>query len=782
MKRIISYFSLIAAILFASCSDLSIEMPEDGVRVDITLRSHNSPESKAAGDAENVESLINTIDCYFFTGNTSSATAVLHIRKENVTVENNKIQDFYLTSAQLNTIFPVVSGTQATTAYLYVLANTETPVVSGDLTVANIKQCAVESDFSSVQTSFVMDSQSSKITLDSKNNRVSGAVELVRSAAKIVLSVNVSAEVSDSDSGASYKPDTQTIRAQLINSVKKGYIDNVLFYPVDENCFIPPVEKSASFSALVDPDNKKVKSYSASFPSWYSYPYKWDEGKEDQANYKETYIRLEVSWINVNDEDDVISTYYKIPVNKLGTEGCPAEQLLRDWQYNVSVEINMLGSISDEVVVYPTYMLLPWIPKPIDASLGECRYLVVDQNKYEINNEPAFTIPFASSHECTITVTRSKKDLTKVVPGDPVTVTLDEVKVTDSSNGYQSDKISYITVQNKLINVVGDDYDYVPYDFVITIEHKDNSSYREIIEVKQYPAMYIEIKPNTDFQEGIDKEEYTIPGGSITSDDEDYYKPSMNDKNGYMFVNGYTGSHSDKSYETGYKTVSNVKVQCFGSANGMSDNAGNKNPNMYLISTTVLPKDSEYIIGDPRVATPDTDLANATFKPSGNNSTKTVWVSAPSTNKSGSRTLENYYPTDVSKTKVIAPKFRVASSYSVVHTDYLTKRECVRRRCASYQEDGYPAGRWRMPTEAEVKYVVNLSAQGLIPMLYSNGTRYWCATGYVVPAAGGKTVVTPTDESNQGGSIRCVYDTWYWGDDPIKNRDTFTWGDEPLNL
>ena len=39
------------------------------------------------------------------------------------------------------------------------------------------------------------------------------------------------------------------------------------------------------------------------------------------------------------------------------------------------------------------------------------------------------------------------------------------------------------------------------------------------------------------------------------------------------------------------------------------------------------------------------------------------------------------------------------------------------KRCAAYQEDGYPAGRWRVPTKAEVKYIIQLSGWGVIPVL-----------------------------------------------------------------
>ena len=35
------------------------------------------------------------------------------------------------------------------------------------------------------------------------------------------------------------------------------------------------------------------------------------------------------------------------------------------------------------------------------------------------------------------------------------------------------------------------------------------------------------------------------------------------------------------------------------------------------------------------------------------------------------------------------------------------------KRCAAYQENGYPAGRWRVPTEAEIWFMANRSNAGV---------------------------------------------------------------------
>ena len=150
-----------------------------------------------------------------------------------------------------------------------------------------------------------------------------------------------------------------------------------------------------------------------------------------------------------------------------------------------------------------------------------------------------------------------------------------------------------------------------------------------------------------------------------------------------------------------------------------------------------------------------------------------------------------YHPTDETERteNMIAPEFMIASSYGV--TSDISK-EAARKRCASYQEDGYPAGRWRLPTQAEVMYIVQLSAWGIIPHLFgyvttnNDGTvtgsdrdaPYWSANGQIMVNAGKGTARVYNSTSNT--AVRCVYDTWFWGrdEDDKCDRTQYTWGDE----
>jgi hypothetical protein len=279
-----------------------------------------------------------------------------------------------------------------------------------------------------------------------------------------------------------------------------------------------------------------------------------------------------------------------------------------------------------------------------------------------------------------------------------------------------------------------DDYDVSPYIITFTIRHKDDPSYDKEVRIEQRPAIVIDTQLNTD---------------------------GTNDNNhGYVFINAVNSTSGDAW-----------------TRNSTLGGGNNANPNMYLISTSVL-SDSDMLIGDPRTKTAykDTDLY------SGWSSSSNRFIDGTTGHR-----LTNYYPaeSDEAFKDIIAPVFRVASSYGKSQS---MSYDNARRRCASYQEDGYPAGRWRLPTMAEVLYITTLSQKGMIPELFtfdsskSLDESYWCASGKIDGVYGVPTYYSGTDGNRW---IRCVYDEWYWSDMKINgntdasrvNISTFTWGD-----
>ena len=117
----------------------------------------------------------------------------------------------------------------------------------------------------------------------------------------------------------------------------------------------------------------------------------------------------------------------------------------------------------------------------------------------------------------------------------------------------------------------------------------------------------------------------------------------------------------------------------------------------------------------------------------------------------------------------IAPKFMVASKWGRQESGN-TSYENTLKRCATYQEAGYPAGRWRLPTEAEVMFIMNMQRYGFIETLFNTTARYWISDGNSIQGNGTNVTVSSTQD---GQSSRCVYDLWYWGETPMTPTDEY---------
>lgn len=123
---------------------------------------------------------------------------------------------------------------------------------------------------------------------------------------------------------------------------------------------------------------------------------------------------------------------------------------------------------------------------------------------------------------------------------------------------------------------------------------------------------------------------------------------------------------------------------------------------------------------------------------------------------------------------VIAPRFMISSTLNGMHNG--VRFDGSVRRAATYQEGGYPAGRWRLPTEAEIAFIVARQRDGSIPELFVfSSTKYWCANrSYVTLGSEGSTAgINTAAAGSNAGFNRFVYDLWYWGDDPVDDPGTY---------
>lgn len=721
MKKFLTYMTyvVLCGCMFASCAQEDLTTLLVGEDAILSLEI-NSGNLKSRATVEEAESSIQTLDIFLYPNDATDENAVVHVPYSLTTIDTDGTVTVpvKVSSSALKNLFPA----ETTTCTAYVLANKGSVTLPSSTDIASLKGSVIQTDFSEEQTLFIMDG-TNQVSYEAVSKKISGNVELVRAASKISLIVtNVSNEVKD-DFNNTWISDPTNMKVGFYNGVNKAHVDVTY-----EGCSYTVT--GDDYFNITNRDLAGTTEYTHALP-FYSYSSAWESGSATAS-----YLILVLPWQRLDESGNPVGEfkpcYYQIPINET------SKKLERNHFYEIKLKVGILGSFTPDeplLVDDASYVVLDWSEALTSAELKEYRYLVVDQNFVEMNNVEEVKIAFSTSHDVEIVNAKLTKPVLNPLGSNDATIaaTSYDVAVELDSNGNY-----YFLFNHELDNEwssTDKNYDYVPYTLELDIRHKDNQNFVEHITIIQYPAMYVVGNLNSDYNTG--------------RSDNDYY--------GGVYINGKQ-NRSDAAYGGAYYL-------------GRADNA---NPNMYVITTTAFDESSNYVLGDSRKNTIDLILSN-----------NSNWsTTAPAYGESSNRQLRYYYPTDNSSNteNMVAPKFRVASSYGVaVDKSY----DDMRRRCASYQEDGFPAGRWRMPTKAEVEYIVRLSAEGKIPKLFNDEKDnpqgdYWCAHGVAYPKSNG-TVTLGAASGNH--SVRCVYDDWYWGSEPVvtsANRSPFTWGDKEI--
>ncbi len=823
----IAFGFLSCAMLCAGCSD-AMEDIIDAPSESLTLRFYSAGAGTRAdiesSDASLNENLISNLAVAFYPSAASdSKNAVKFNLFKNLGATGKVERKIIISDEEVALLF---GGTETSgaTCRVYALANLsdeEIAALGKTPTVAAMKELRVSSEFDTqqVQESFVMSGDATvTYNIDASGKKTAvGNVQLVRSAAKITLNIKLPESYEDPGTGNIWEPiaslATGAMRVLLNNGVKNsrvlvpqegyGFQDEDYFNITTADATYGFVDNRVNNSEY--PNKQKVP--------FYTYPNRWENTPGERHR---TALTLIVPWHNTT-TNTYQTFYYRVPVT-------PAEmpRLVSNHSYQIDLNVGMLGSAMPETPVEITgnYRVVDWARETIDVNIKDYRYLVVSPTTYRMDNTEDFTLNFYSSHpvevdDITMTYQRfsyitetgnsemgtvvyfptSKEVIDRSVTPDGIKMVEYSENITTAPNSKQYsfslkhklevwtplDKDGIIVpqtgyrnlsdttnIQNSIQKYLRSDSPepaYSPYTFKVTLRHKDNPEFKASFTVVQYPAMYIQADKN--------------PGGEYRT------SPLSSSSFGYVFVNPeYTPAGR---FIPAYWTNSSD----LGGVHGITSNATNKNPNMYVINLTALSGNYEsYIIGDPRALNVNNNLVGnpgqLTAVASPTIQDWAVEAEALYNESNQKRRLQWYYPTQEgsSTRNMIAPKIRVASSYGVCNNG--TSTQNLRRRCASYQEQGFPAGRWRVPTYSEVEFIVKLSTKGIIPLLFTKGATYLTAQGFVRVEDDDKGSITLLTNTTSG-SVRAVYDEWYWEKETnyvLQNNSSggydFTWGDMPM--
>lgn len=747
-------------------------------------------------------------------------------------------------------IFTAANSMRAT---VYAIVN-----YSGDLTPGaslagtsrdELAAVAVETDFAAtesnyVQGSFLMDGQT-VLTYDaSAPISASGTIEARRFAAKLTTAVSVASEVTlkheaDGDPDEVWQPVLHTMRIYLVDGAKNVTLgtgssaDNTapefFSYSAEENRRPFLRDNGTEFLAHTTAGSgASAKTYYNTYPM-YSYPVAWSTGRPDytQPLPAQPYLKLEMDWRRTEAGGysyDRRKYYYKVIL--------PVDSFERNNWYHFNIDVSILGSETDEGKAYlfpTTYYILDWQNKsvPIDkyAVISKARYLSVDTKVKRLNNQATLSIPFLSSHDVKIvegSVTARRPYYGEIKEGvaavdayntkyhawvreDTATgqyyleyngqnLSSDGSPVYEPSS-WVSNTSTTIELNHTLQNdYTKNDFDYSPYTIEFDIVHEDLTSgvypyneYLKHITIVQYPGIYIESCPNSDSEIRATSDNNGTPFYPVASE-----KPWLNKPWGYVYIDAgrfvRTGSNSTDPY---YKLTTDNNKREYQWRTVWYTGGGR---DIFRINVTVLPQNSEFVIGDPRIEGYDTTVPvlGYSFVNNGTGAGDAVLpdrtggvsnftqapvvdgdVNAPLRLTGDSRPLMYYRPTEKSdRTKnMLAPGYRISTKLGGTEFGNLTESQ-AKWRCAGYQEDGFPGGRWRIPTKSEIKFIAQLSAKGVFESMFKGD--YWSANGVVYVNKDNGTV---TDKNSSTALLRCVYDSWYWGDEQWNPRSQFVWGD-----
>ena len=755
---------LLASLGMVSCSEHEFGGADNGngQYIRITTSCVNLGATRAEGDAENTmdrveelnENLIQTIHYFLYPKDRTDANAVLKGKLTNIGEQGSATIYIPLVEDVLNNdLFP---GTNRE-CEVYLIANFSGTTDLENLEnteLANLKAIAIEDFYNGKvvddvrslatykkQESFVMDGQG-KVTLDDRSQQVvaeGDIIKLKRFAAKYTVCVsteNFVEQVKDADGNITAEKVWTPVLNRMMVRVENVVSNSTLAGTFGTDLFDYAARTGATKTS------EEGTTYQV-FDPFYSYPCQWQIHEDDAfAMY------IELPWMHDkgNGTSEETTCLYKVIPN--------TTQLNRNTWYNIDLNIGVLSINPEEVNqvinIEGTCTIEDWnngnsdweFGYQIDSEIKGARYLIVEQNEYVVNNKNEFEIPFISSHTCEITGWTVKN---KIYDSSEQTLVDKTITSNDSRNWLTLEgntiKLNH-PLNNNFLSETDKSYDCTPYVFTINLRHAEDefeNQFCETITIIQKPALCITAELNSG---------------------------TGNTYHGYQFVNGYHAV--------------NTSTYTYGGAVGLT--GATTDPYMYVIEVSVLPDGSDFILGDPRSITSTTndnrlDLDFEHFEDE-----------APGVEGSTSRKLTNYYGTpkmDASVENMIAPKIRFASSHSTVNNS-ITYANAY-NRAATYQEDGFPAGRWRVPTWAEMRFVAKLCSDQKMGQLLSNIVGYWCVNGLVTATiTNNRTTVTLNRSTNATAtirSVRSVYDEWYWEHSdvyrlPEGSRNVFTWGDE----
>lgn len=792
MMRRLSYIMLLLPLLLLSC--VREQKLSDSQVITLTLATTTDTRAGHDGTMDGVEdyneNLISWVDFFFYPGGKTDEDAVYHVWFDRQALNLKAGLDYISISVNSDlvnsVIFPSIP-VDVRQCTVFAVVNYPGTMVADDsdlsgTSMPELEQLTITSNFVTedhMQERFVM-SGSEVIALRGRTQVVAatGTINLRRYACKLTVGVKVEDEVT-TPSGEVWYPLLSGMEIYLVNGVSDVTLGGMK--EEDPTYFSYRGDHSLHFAYNDEHDQthfyfEKDGDYYLTFPT-YMYPQRWIYGSTESP-VKEPYLKLVIPWARRSGGGTYATEkqyYYKVPIPDDNREEFRQMFVRNNW-YHININVGLLGSETDDGLVLiqnGRVYIYDWQDKDVvikEADISSARYLSVEKEHYELNNIETADFRYTSSHPVQMKDIRVTRPFYGTATSGTFGRPAGTIKIAGENDIYPKGskylEYSASVYQSwfedtgtaiRFTHALNNDYthktafDYSPYTITYSLVHADrpnDPTYLVHQSIIQYPGIYIQATPNPDMEDG-ELQNW-----------------------GYVYIDA--GVNSTQYLLAQYKTESVGKNEVWKDDKiWRITHYSSGGTDMYRINVTVLPEGSDFVIGDPRQA--ESDL----LRPANNFYKNAHYVTRNSdggyTEASGTRTLEHYYPTESSDRTVnmVAPIYRISTKLSGIEEGGITF-ERARQRCASFQENGFPAGRWRLPTKGEVKFISQLSSNGYFEWQF--GGNYWSANGALNV---NKETGVIVDSDPKVALLRCVYDVWYWGDEQVDNVARFYWADEP---
>ena len=799
-------------LLVGGCAPESITGPagEEGIVIRL---APTGMQTKTTTDGTADENAVNTLDVFIFSSD--GYTQYYYVHDDNPTLsgtyyeQNLEVRDLNLSGIST----PIAEALQA--AKVFAIANYQGSATLSGQTLAGLKDLAV--DASAVLSStdildgeqikkkvadhpvFVMTSEEG--SLSKSGDALTSTLSLKRLMSKFTLEISYKSSIVKDGSDPTFG-DTKTTWTPITGGENiRVYLENAV-----SNALLGATEPGGGYTYFTYADTYPTASgETLKSPALYSYPQTWVAGSNQEPFIKliqpwKYTTTIERSGKTIVIDENVVELYYKIML--------PATEFVANTWYQPKVTMDVLGGeASRPTQIVPTYFqVLDW-GSALDVgniSVAPPKYLVPEGIHLTVNNGNKLKVKFLASSNVTMRVKRIYKQVfgnalmldREIYPEryssvediyNDSWVTLTNINA-DGIDGNDDDNVGYINLNHELSGDIDNstitNFAARPYIYEIQLRlTSDDPAVEEswkTVEITQNPPILVDGQLSFGYinVNGIQhSENRTHPGTTSLNPTYDWVYLKIDGTQYYCYTTTTNTSLRNRTNHIG-----SVVTYTF-------LDPGIKNTCRYRILVKAPVESNKYVL-DPRNKTSEvsesSDLYKSLLTRRTSNTSATSGAQSHTPLNVSDSDLKTYLSTITASDDFLAPEFMFASSYG--KTQHVTFPGAV-LRCAAYQEDGYPAGRWRLPTKAEIEMCLKLQEKGAIPSLFNkeidaaNSARYPCASGYYFGKdQDGDPVgwyMGRTDGNTMYLNPRCVYDTWYWGreevDDCMDKSSTTTY-------